>query len=403
MKKPKVYISYAWEKQKDGSNWLPILKNLYNILEKEGYNVEIDIHSINYKESIKTFMQELGRGQFVILIISEKYLKSINCMYEVLQLLKYPNFRARIFPILLDDAKIYDSKKILEYIKYWDSEITVLNQETKTLSNMVYAKPIFEDIEIMSEVRRIIASFGDTIGDMNVLNPHEHDITNFNALIESINLKFIDENQNINIEIKNKELINQNLQYKAELELLKMEYEKLKIELKIKDGRIQELTKEEIISEVEEVEIEEKSEINTFKNILGFNRKSTKNDIIQILGKPTSDEISKKYVINYLNYYDYIRFGYNKKSEKLMVVHINLLSNNIQEVKRYLQENGITDNIMNYLGAHLDKILTDFGTPSSKSSGNYRYDNDGFMVNFVCYDFNNYKCSTISIQFFGNN
>lgn len=402
MKKPKVYISYAWEKQGDGSNWPPILRKLFIILEKEGYEVEIDIHSINYKESIKSFMQELGRGQFVVLIISEKYLKSINCMYEVLQLIKYPNFRARIFPILLDDAKIYDSKKILEYIKYWDSEITVLNQETKTLSSMVYAKPIFEDIEIMSEVRRIIASFGDTIGDMNVLTPHEHDTTNFNVLIESINLKFIDDNKNIDIELQNKELLNQNLQYKQELEMLKVEYEKQKTEIKLKDERIQQLTRQEVLTEIEEADIKETLKIDKFKNILGFNRNSTKNDIIRLLGKPTSDEISLNYNFNSLSYNDHIIFKYYKKSEKLMVTHINLLNNNIQRVKKYIEEKGIKDNNTNYLGAHLDKILTDFGNPSRDSHGNYSYDNEDFMVNFVCYKFNKNACSTITVQFFRN-
>lgn len=406
MKIPEVYISYAWEKQKDGSNWPPILKNLYTDLKNEGFKIKIDVHSINYKESIKSFMNELGRGQYIVAIISEKYLKSMNCMYEVLQLMRYPNFRSRIFPILLNGAKVYDSKKILEYLKYWDSEINVLNQETKSLSNMVYAKPIFEDIEIMNEIRRIIATFGNTIGDMNVLNPQEHDNTNFEALIKLINQKFEEDNHSKNIEVQNNELSSQNLQLKSELNILKLENEKLQVELNKKEEFIQEIIAKEISSNVEEVSLKAKSDILIFENILGFNRNTTKNEIIQKLGEPTSDEGSGKHDFNSLYYDDFMTFSYYKKSEKLMNVDINMLGDgsqdNIKIAINYIKDKGISDKKVNYLGIHKDKILKDFGTPSRINSGNYNFDAEGIHVDFVCYEHDEYLCSTISVQFFGN-
>lgn len=402
MKKPEIYISYAWEKQADGSNWSPIIKNLYNALSNEGYKIKIDIHSINYKESIKSFMNELGRGLYVVAIISEKYLKSTNCMYEVLQMIKYPNFRTRIFPILMDETKIYESKKILEYLKYWDSEITYLNQEAKTLSNMVYARPIFEDIELMNEIRRIIASFGSTIGDMNVLNPHEHNNTNFNILIKSINQKFEEDNQKMTIEHQNKELFDKNIELLAELELLKSENKKLKTEINKKDEVIQKLTKEEIISDINEIKQEEKtnSSILIFENILGFSRDSTKIDIIKKLGNPTSEDNSKKYNFNTIYYDDLLSFSYDKKSKKLCTVDISLLFSPPQIIIDYLNNKGIVDKKIKYLGMHKDKILEDFGTPTDITAGFYIFRSENFQLNFICYDRDEYKCSNIIVRFF---
>jgi hypothetical protein len=401
--KQEVYISYAWEKQEDGSNWPPILKNLYTALSNEGYKIKIDIHSINYKESIKSFMDELGRGKYIVTIISEKYLKSLNCMFEVLQLLKYPNFRSRIFPILLDGANVYDSKKILEYIKYWDFEINTLNQETKSLSNMVYAKPIFEDIEIMNEIRRIIATFGSTIGDMNVLNPQVHDNTNFEALIKLINAKFLEDNQSKAVELQNNELQNQILQLNEEIELLKLENTKLLVEITSKNNLIDELNKISILSDTKIVQTNKKSNIIIFENIAGFSRNTTQKDIIENLGMPTKDEISTKHDFNSMSYNDYITFSYYKKSKKLMAVNINMFGEDCPEVVNYLSNLGIKDKKLSYLGLHKNKVIEDFGTPTDISSGNYHYDTEDLCVDFICYDFNEYLCSSISIQFFFNN
>ncbi len=400
-KKPIVYISYAWEKQKDGSNWPPILKRLYKILVKEDFEIKIDIHSLNYKESIKSFMNELGRGQYVVTLINERYLKSINCMYEVLQLLKYSNYRSRIFPIILEGAKVYDSKKIIEYMKFWDSEINLLNKETKSLNNMVYARPIFEDIETMNEIRRIIASFGSTIGDMNVLDSRDHENSDFNALINIINKQFEEENRTENIEVHNEELTVQNQTLQKEISTLKSENSKLKDILKNKEVLIQELIAKEVAPEIELTESVVKFDISIFETLLGFNRNSTKSDIIKVFGDPTNDDEGKhKYDFNTMYYKDVISFSYYKKTEVLMQTSIEAFYSDPHTTIDYLRNKGIKDEKVNYLGVHKDNILKDFGPPSSSHADNYTYDLGNFDVNFICYDTDNFICTAIQVQYY---
>jgi hypothetical protein len=44
----------------------------------------------------------------VIVVLSDKYLKSENCMFELVEIAKHGNFVDRIFPVVLSSANIYD-------------------------------------------------------------------------------------------------------------------------------------------------------------------------------------------------------------------------------------------------------------------------------------------------------
>ncbi|WP_446375806.1 toll/interleukin-1 receptor domain-containing protein [Coleofasciculus sp. E2-BRE-01] len=50
---------------------------------------------------IKEFMQRIEKGKCLIVVISDRYLKSPNCMYELVQIVNNGEFDNRIFPIVL--------------------------------------------------------------------------------------------------------------------------------------------------------------------------------------------------------------------------------------------------------------------------------------------------------------
>lgn len=404
---PEIYISYAWQKQNDGTSWPQVLKHLHKVLTERGYRIVIDINSISYRDSIKKFMQKLGEGNYIILIISEKYLRSLNCMYEVLQILKYPNFRERIFPIVMEDAQVHDTKKIIEYIKHWDSEILFLNKEAKSLSNIAYAAPIFEDIEIMNEIRRIIANFGHQIGDMNVLNVESHETNEFKNLLDSLEQKIEADNQSIDLKTQYTILKTELVNIKDELDDFKIKYSKAILDIKEKENEIAVL----------KIKITQLSTINRasppstktnaieFETFLGFTRNSSKKDIIQILGEPSQDDennASSKYDFVDINYDNVVNFSYYKSSQKLMAIDVYCNYKNPYSTIAYLEGKDIKDDKLNFLGKHISQIIEILGTPGRISSGNYSYDVEKLHVNFICYDTNDDKCSCIQIQHFGN-
>jgi hypothetical protein len=181
--RPQIFISYAWGETRE-----KIVNEIYNIMIAKGYNVIRDKMSLAYKGNIKEFMQRIGKGKYVILVISDKYLKSENCMYEVLQIKQNEDIYDRIYPIVLSDAKIYKPANQLDYVNYWDKKIALLNEKIKNTQNQAYINE--KSLDQYNDIRRIISDFMALVSNMNTLTPDMHRNENFESLIKAIDKKF---------------------------------------------------------------------------------------------------------------------------------------------------------------------------------------------------------------------
>lgn len=74
-------------------------------------------------------MNRIRKSSYAILVISDNYLKSSNCMYEVLWVMKDEGYRSRILTVVLDNAKIYDVLYKAKYIRYWNEKYKELSEE----------------------------------------------------------------------------------------------------------------------------------------------------------------------------------------------------------------------------------------------------------------------------------
>ena len=119
-----IYISYAWgDAQETGASREDIVNRLYASLIADGYAVKRDKMDLSYKGLISEFMRELGQGDCIVVVISDKYLKSPFCMYELLEIHRHLQFDARICPIVLSDAKLRTLPDRLEYVTHWKEEL----------------------------------------------------------------------------------------------------------------------------------------------------------------------------------------------------------------------------------------------------------------------------------------
>ncbi len=66
-----VFISYAWGAERE-----EIVNQADQALQKRGIKIIRDKRELGYKGSINAFMERIGRGDCVILVISDKYLRS---------------------------------------------------------------------------------------------------------------------------------------------------------------------------------------------------------------------------------------------------------------------------------------------------------------------------------------
>ena len=177
---PEIFISYAW-----GGESEAFVNKLDTTLQAQGITIIRDKRDLGFKGLIKEFMQRIGCGNCVIAVISDKYLKSPNCMFELAEVAANGEFYDRIFPIVLSDAKIYKSVARLVYIKHWDQEIQELNEAMQGVSQD-NLQGIREDMDLYRRIRTTIAQLTDTLKNMNTLTPDLHSDSEFAALIAAI-------------------------------------------------------------------------------------------------------------------------------------------------------------------------------------------------------------------------
>ncbi|RYZ21849.1 MAG: TIR domain-containing protein [Chitinophagaceae bacterium] len=113
-----AYFSYAWKDGQDQHREV-FVDHLYNDLANgAGVRIFRDRNVLTIQDSIESFMNRIGRGKAVIIVVSDKYLRSEYCMYEAWQIYKNDNFKDRVFIAVLPDVD-RSQEGIDGYIKYW--------------------------------------------------------------------------------------------------------------------------------------------------------------------------------------------------------------------------------------------------------------------------------------------
>ena len=176
-----VFVSYAWEGESERA-----VEELERAFAKRGIRIVRDKKDLGYKGSIEAFEQRIGRGQCVILVISNKYLRSEHCMWELLEVDKNRDLRERIFPVVLADARIYKAADRLSYIHYWDEQIAQLNQALKQVDVMANVAGSAADLDKYWHIRANFDHLTDLLADINALTPEIHAASGFSTLISSV-------------------------------------------------------------------------------------------------------------------------------------------------------------------------------------------------------------------------
>ena len=117
----RYYVSYAWE---EASSAL-VDGFCARATEEHGITVQRDKDVMRIGDRISTFMKRLARGDRVIVVLSEKYLRSPFCMYELYEIWlqargEEERFLKRIRIFTQDDARIWTIAERLRCATYWD-------------------------------------------------------------------------------------------------------------------------------------------------------------------------------------------------------------------------------------------------------------------------------------------
>lgn len=186
MSKVQVFLSYCW----NDSN---IADDIYNHF-KGNQNIELhrDTIDIGAWSSIKEYMQSIRNMDYTILLISDSYLKSANCMYEVMEVMRYRNYKDKIFPAVIDSG-IYKPVTRAKYVKYWQDEFNELDNTLNEIKVQNLGK-LNEDLKRRQDISSNIADFLDLVSDMN--NPNIKDVCT--QIEKRLNIKGSFENKQMN-------------------------------------------------------------------------------------------------------------------------------------------------------------------------------------------------------------
>ncbi|MDJ0768329.1 MAG: toll/interleukin-1 receptor domain-containing protein [Ilumatobacter sp.] len=171
-----VYISYKW-----GGESERIVNELDADLQAKGMVVVRDKRDLRYTGSISAFMEEIGRGRAVIVVISDEYLRSANCMRELVEIAKNEDVRDRIFPVILSDARIYEPAKRLQYVEYWKQKHQELDAGMQKVGQ-TKLHGFREELDLYDTIRDEISNLTAILKDMNTLTPEMHRNSDFAIL-----------------------------------------------------------------------------------------------------------------------------------------------------------------------------------------------------------------------------
>ena len=175
-----VYVSYAW-----GGESERIVNELDADLQTRGILVVRDKRDLGFKGMIRDFMQQIGRGHAIIVVISDKYLKSPNCMFELVEIAKNKDLYDRVFPIVLGDADIYNPVNRIKYIRHWEEKLKELDEAMRSISS-ANLQGMRDEIDSYDEIRDNISNLTFFLKDMNTLTPEMHENSNFASLINAL-------------------------------------------------------------------------------------------------------------------------------------------------------------------------------------------------------------------------
>lgn len=107
------------------------IEKITNGFIKEGIDFSIDKH-LDAGDNIRKYEEEIGKSKLVIIIITDEYLKSLQCMHEITEIIKNGNLDKRVVGIaeLVDYARNGDGLKKIK--DFWANEKKRKAEQIKT-------------------------------------------------------------------------------------------------------------------------------------------------------------------------------------------------------------------------------------------------------------------------------
>lgn len=149
-----IFLSYCWEDH----DYADMLDEYF---QKAGVSLIRDCRDLEYAGSIKKFTGKVHEAEYVIMIISEKFLCHESCMNEVAELMREYHYKKKICPVVIrrmEDELRFEPERMESYVGYWkrrvqEQEVLVNNQRNITMK--------YEQMELCKLYQDIYQKIGE--------------------------------------------------------------------------------------------------------------------------------------------------------------------------------------------------------------------------------------------------
>ena len=173
---PEWCVSYAWgDKTPEGLERERIVDEFCLAAEKSGKKIIRDKTEMRVGDSLVQFMQRIGRADRVFVILSDKYLKSPFCMFELSEVWRNcrqeeEEFLGHIRVYTLPCARIWSVEERQAYARHWETRHEVL----KTLMQESTSTVGLADFQEFRLARNLYPNVSDILATVaDVLQPRD--------------------------------------------------------------------------------------------------------------------------------------------------------------------------------------------------------------------------------------
>ena len=150
-----VYISYAW-----GEDLELNVNRLCELMEKNDIYFKRDkakgANSLcPYRYNIIDAEEEIGLGKTIIVVISDKYIKSLNCMYEWHCICKTGDIQKRVFPIVLPNTNLKKDYRYNSFVSCFIDRLQEISDRDVKSSVSKIEKKLLENDGYLSDLEKL--------------------------------------------------------------------------------------------------------------------------------------------------------------------------------------------------------------------------------------------------------
>lgn len=169
--KPKLFLSY----NHNDTVFADMIAQQIRLKTNDGIQISRYTSDVKYKDSFKQFMDNIEEHDFVLCIVSDDYLRSKACMYEVGEVIKDHNYSKKLLFVVLSEKDytllrrgenanksipdIYNVHTRVKYAQYWQNEYEKLYKKIKELGEEEAKEYLLKDLKIIGDISLVSTKY----------------------------------------------------------------------------------------------------------------------------------------------------------------------------------------------------------------------------------------------------